>query len=68
MATHADAAATVLDDWTEWNVPFADLTAAGVSMTSIKKMYIGAGSRTAPTPGGAGVIYVDDIRVTKPGP
>ncbi|MBN2133806.1 MAG: carbohydrate binding domain-containing protein [Sedimentisphaerales bacterium] len=67
VATHADPAATTLDDWTEWNVPFADLTAAGVSMTTVKKMYIGVGSRTAPTADGAGVIYVDDIRVTKPG-
>jgi len=67
VATHVDAAATTLDDWTEWNVPFSDLTAAGVSMTAVKKMYIGVGSRTAPAPDGAGVIYVDDIRVTKPG-
>ena len=67
VATHIDAAATTLDDWTEWNVPFSDLTAAGVSMTAVKKMYIGVGSRTAPAPDGAGVIYVDDIRVTKPG-
>jgi len=68
VAPHADAAATTMEDWTEWNVPFGDLTTAGISMTAIKKMYIGVGSRTAPTPDGAGVVYVDDIRVTKPGP
>jgi len=28
-------------------------------------MYAGVGSRTAPTAGGAGVVYFDDIYLTK---
>jgi len=61
---HSDAAATTATDWIEWKIPLADLTAAGVNVGAVKKMSIGVGSRTAPTPDGAGVIYVDDIRVT----
>ncbi|MBN2133856.1 MAG: LamG domain-containing protein [Sedimentisphaerales bacterium] len=64
VVPHSDAAATTATDWIEWKIPLADLTAAGVNIASVRKMSIGVGSRTAPTPGGAGVIYVDDIRVT----
>jgi len=35
-------------------------------LTAVKKMYIGVGNRTAPTPDGAGMILLDDIRLTKP--
>ena len=30
-------------------------------MTRVKKLYIGLGDRTNPTPSGAGTIYIDDI-------
>jgi len=64
VVAHSDAAATTATDWIEWKIPLADLTAAGVNVGAVRKMSIGVGSRTAPTPDGAGVIYVDDIRVT----
>ena len=64
FAIDARAAATTSTDWIEWKIPLADLTAAGVNIGAVRKMSIGVGSRTAPTPDGAGVIYVDDIRVT----
>lgn len=41
-----------------------DLRAAGVDVASVKKMIIGVGDRDDPQPGGDGVIYIDDIRVT----
>jgi len=66
VAACPEAAAATATDWVEWKIPLSDLTDAGVAVTSVKKMYIGVGSRTAPTPGGTGVIYVDDIRVDKP--
>ena len=34
-------------------------------MKAVKKMIVGVGDRSAPTPGGAGQIYIDDIRVIK---
>jgi len=64
VVPHGDAAATTSTDWIEWKIPLADLTAAGVNIGAVRKMSIGVGSRTAPTPDGAGVIYVDDVRVT----
>jgi hypothetical protein len=51
--------------WTEWRIPLANLTSAGVNVTAIKKLYVGAGNRNNPVPGGAGRVYIDDIRVIK---
>ncbi|OHB66407.1 MAG: hypothetical protein A2Y77_04495 [Planctomycetes bacterium RBG_13_62_9] len=64
VATNPDAAAVTLTTWTEWKVPLSSLT--GVNLSRVKKMYIGVGDRKAPTAGGAGRIYIDDIRVSKP--
>ena len=50
--------------WTPWSIPLSDF--AGVNPARIKKMYIGVGDRGNPTAGGAGRIYIDDIRLIKP--
>ena len=65
VITHADAAAVTATQWFEWKVPLSDLTAAGVNVKAVKTMSIGVGNRTAPTKGGAGSLYIDDIRVIK---
>jgi len=62
---HPDAAATTATDWIEFRIPLADLTAAGVNLGAVRKMSIGVGSRNAATPGGTGVVYVDDVRVAR---
>jgi hypothetical protein len=43
----------------------SDFSTAGVNLARIKKMSIGAGDRAAPVKGGAGRIYLDDIRLTR---
>ncbi len=50
-----------VNGWTLWKIPMSDLTAAGVKMTSIKKMAISVGDPAKPTAGGAGKINIDDI-------
>lgn len=62
---HPDPAALLGVDWRSWNVPLSELTAAGVNIGDVVRMYIGAGDRAKPTPGGAGKLYIDDIRVTR---
>ncbi|OHB66562.1 MAG: hypothetical protein A2Y77_14480 [Planctomycetes bacterium RBG_13_62_9] len=64
VVTHSDPAAVKLTTWTEWKIPLSSLT--GVNLAKVKRMYIGVGDRTAPTKGGAGRMYIDDIRVSKP--
>jgi hypothetical protein len=62
---HPDPAAVRATKWFEWKVPLSDLTAAGVNVKAVKTMYIGVGNRTTPTQGGAGSLYIDDIRVIR---
>ncbi|MBN2132847.1 MAG: hypothetical protein JW741_25325 [Sedimentisphaerales bacterium] len=66
VVVHSDAAVATADEWTEWKIPLSELTDAGVTVTGVKKITIGVGRRDATTPGGVGVIYVDDVRVMKP--
>jgi hypothetical protein len=62
--TTADAAATTVSDWTEWQIPLTDL--AGVNLATVKKLTIGVGDKANPNPGTAGMLYLDDIQFGKP--
>jgi hypothetical protein len=65
IVTHANADILTARTWAEWKIPLSDFANAGVTLSAVKKMYIGVGSRTASTEGGAGVVYIDDIRLTR---
>jgi len=62
--TYPDGA--IVNDWTEWKIPLAELAAAGVNTSAIRKMYVGVGNRNAPAPDGAGMVLIDDVWITKP--
>jgi len=62
---HPDPDALLSIDWQAWNTPLSQLASAGVNTASVVKMYIGAGDRAKPAAGGAGKLYIDDIRVTR---
>ncbi len=51
--------------WTQWKIPLTEFK--GINLGAIKKMSIGVGDRNAATPGGTGMLFIDDIRVLKPG-
>jgi len=63
-ATATNATAVNAGVWTQWQIPLSSLT--GVNLKSIKKMYIGAGSKASPIKGGAGMFYIDDIGFGRP--
>ncbi len=63
VVVNPDPAAVNVTEWTEWKIP---LTEFGVNLSRIKTLFIGVGDRDNPTPDGAGLIYIDDIRVTRP--
>ncbi|MHC4619252.1 MAG: LamG domain-containing protein [Planctomycetota bacterium] len=48
-------------EWQEWNMALADFT--GVDMNAVTKMYIGFGIRDGNVPGGAGIVYFDNVRL-----
>jgi hypothetical protein len=52
-------AATIIDVWTQWNIPLTSFT--GVDLKTIKKMTIGVGDPASTQPGSAGDLYIDDI-------
>jgi len=61
---HSDPAIVAASKWAQWKVPLSSFT--GVNVAKVKKLYIGVGDKASPKAGGAGRIYIDDIRVTKP--
>jgi len=61
VVTNPDPAATTVNTWTEWNIPFTNLI--GVNLQSITELSIGVGSEDNIQPGGAGDLYIDDIRL-----
>jgi hypothetical protein len=67
VVVHPNPAVVTTAEWTQWKIAFSEL--AGVDMTRVKKLYIGLGDRSAPTKGGAGRIYIDDVaRAISPPP
>jgi hypothetical protein len=65
-ASFPDSALFTSTKWTEWKIALSDFSSAGVNLARIKKMYLGVGDRTAPVKSGAGRIYIDDIRLSRP--
>jgi regulation of enolase protein 1 (concanavalin A-like superfamily) len=58
-ATVTNASAATSAEWTQWKIPFSSL--AGVNLKAVKKLYLGAGSKTNPIKGGWGMFHIDDI-------
>lgn len=61
---HPDPAAVLTTTWTEWPIPLSDIT--GISLSKVKKVYVGVGSRSGPITNSTGRIYIDDIRLLRP--
>ncbi len=62
-----DAAATTKTDWQEWRIPLSEFSSAGVKVTAVKAITIGVGNKTSPAKGGAGIVYIDDVRIGRRG-
>jgi len=60
-------AATTAMTWQQWQVPLSEFTSAGLKMNTVKSLVIGVGTKASPKAGGAGRIYIDDIRVGRVG-
>ncbi|HOW73738.1 MAG TPA: discoidin domain-containing protein [Phycisphaerae bacterium] len=62
--THPDPTITTAAVWTEWRVPWSDLT--GVNLAAVKKLTLGVGDKAGPKVGGTGLLYLDDIAFGHP--
>jgi hypothetical protein len=54
-------------EWHQWDICLQHFSDAGLAIADVNKLYIGFGDRTSPTPGGWGVVYFDDIRLSSNG-
>jgi len=64
---HEDPNATVIDTWTEWTIPLQDFADQGIDLTDVDRIALGIGTRgNTTTPGGAGKVFFDDIRLYRP--
>ncbi len=63
-ATATNATIVNAATWTNWKIALKSLT--GVNLAKVKKLTIDVGDKKNASPGGMGIIYIDDIQVTKP--
>lgn len=49
-----------------WPMDLQEFAAQGVDLTAVSRIVIGVGTKAAPTPGGAGSILVDNLRLSSP--
>ncbi|MHC4751849.1 MAG: LamG-like jellyroll fold domain-containing protein, partial [Planctomycetota bacterium] len=61
-----DTDATQIGTWTEFNIDLKDFQDQGVNLADVNSIAIGIGTRGNTTPGGAGKMYFDDIRLYRP--
>jgi hypothetical protein len=61
---HPNANIVGRSGWNEWQIPLSEF--AGVNLSRVDTMAIGVGSRTNPTAGGIGIVYIDDIGFGRP--
>ena len=65
FVAHEDVELATRTTWREWEIALSEFSSAGVDLTAVTKMVIGLGNRAAPAPGGLGLIFIDDIWVTR---
>jgi hypothetical protein len=64
---NVDPNATLIDEWTEWNIDLKDFSDQGVDLTDVNDIAIGFGTKgNVTTPGPSGQIYIDNIRLYQP--
>jgi len=54
--------------WVEWKIPLKDFADAGVNLKAVQKMFIGVGDRANPIKGSSGMLFIDDVYLTRPVP
>jgi hypothetical protein len=63
--THPDPQAVNAIQWVAWRIPLRDFEHGGVDLNRATKICIGVGDRKKATRGGTGVVYIDDICLSK---
>ncbi|MGD2094633.1 MAG: discoidin domain-containing protein [Phycisphaerales bacterium] len=60
---HDNPNASLISEWTEWNINLQEFADQGINLMDVDKITIGFGDRDNPQLGGSGLVYFDDIRL-----
>jgi len=60
---YSDPNASLIKDWTQWNIPLTAFSDRGIVLTDVGELAIGFGGADNPQPGGSGLVFFDDIRL-----
>ena len=63
---HDDPNASLIKDWTQWNINLQDFADLGANLTNVRSLGIGIGNKNATEPDGSGSMFIDDIRLYRP--
>ena len=63
---HDDPNASLIDQWTEWNILLQRFADQSVNLTNVTSLGIGLGNKDNPQAGGKGIMYIDNIRLYRP--
>ncbi|MCP4609504.1 MAG: hypothetical protein GY845_12390 [Planctomycetes bacterium] len=63
VVNHDDSNAAQIGGWTEWNIDLQAFADQGVNLANVNSITIGLGNKNNPVPGGAGMMYFDDVRL-----
>jgi len=67
IMVHDDPVAAQVEIWTKWIIPLQTIADQGIILTDVDSIALGLGTRgNLTTPGGAGKMYFDDIRLDRP--
>ena len=67
IVVYDNPAATQIGVWTEWVILLQNFADQGIDLTDVDRIVIGVGTRgNTTTPGGAGKMFIDDIRLYQP--
>ncbi|MBN2314106.1 MAG: LamG domain-containing protein [Sedimentisphaerales bacterium] len=61
-----DPEATLISNWTNWNIDVRDFSDQGVDLTDVGSMTIGVGDKSTPSSGAMGTVFIDDIGLYRP--
>ncbi|MCU0915351.1 MAG: LamG domain-containing protein [Planctomycetes bacterium] len=61
---HPNAGAILLEAWTQWQIDLKEFSDQGVNLSNVERLILGFGDKANPKTGGAGAVYLDDIRLT----
>jgi hypothetical protein len=64
VVTHPDPVLSARSGWTEWVIPYTELS--GINLNNVSTIYIGVGNRNNPASGGEGTIFIDDVGYGRP--